>query len=128
MSANFSIVIEPSADLIRVKMGGFYSEADVAAFTAELTAKMQALRCAPNQHSMFCDVSEMNIQSQEIVGMFSKVVGHPKFRSKLLAFVTGSTLARLQAQRLTSREGVEFFSDVDDAETWLFGATDEPSA
>ncbi len=125
MSANFSIAVEPMSSLVRVRMGGFYSDVDVAAFTAELTGRMRALQCAANQHSMLCDVSEMNIQSQEVVGMFSKVVGHPKFRSRLLAFVTGSTLASMQAQRLTSREGVKFFSQVDEAERWLRVSTDE---
>lgn len=124
MNANFSIVIELTSNLVRVKMGGFYSDVDVEAFTAELICKMRALQCAANQHSMLCDVSEMNIQSQEVVGMFAKVVGHPKFRSKFLAFVTGSTLARMQAHRLTIREGVKFFSEVGEAEQWLLVSTD----
>ena len=43
----------------------------------------------------------------------------PDIRSRKLAFVCASNLARLQAQRLTDREEVRFFDDAGAAEAWL---------
>lgn len=119
MDARFTIDVKPELNLVQIKMGGFYSEPDIQEFRHALSEKMRALRCIPNEHLTLCNVVDMKIQLQEIVGAFSKVVGDPKFRSKRLAFVTGSTLARMQTQRLTTREGVAFFTDEAEAQAWL---------
>lgn len=73
--------------------------------------------------AFFCFVTFgwLKIQAQDIVDAFSRVVGHPRFRSQRLAFVTGSSLSRLQTRRLADREGGEFFGAVADAEAWLLG-------
>ena len=68
---------------------------------------------------MLCDVSAMKIQTQDMGGVFSNIVGDSAFRSRKLSFVTGSTLARMQTRRLTNLEGVAYFTDVDEARTWL---------
>ena len=117
--AQFSIMVEPALDLVRIEMGGFFSEADIGAFRFALETRMAALTCEPNQHVTLCDVSAMKIQTQDIVTAFSKVVGHATFQSRRLAFVTGSSLARMQTRRLTDRAGVEFFVDAALAEAWL---------
>ena len=119
MDAHFSIAVEPPLDLVRITMGGFFTEADIGAFRYALETRMEALACAANQHLTLCDVRTMNIQTQEIVGAFSKVVGHPTFQSRRLAFITSSSLARMQTRRLTDREGVKLFTDVTEAEAWL---------
>ena len=119
MSASFSISIEPDYDLIRIDIIGFFSGDDVTRFTHELGFFMGRLRCRPNAHITLCNVSGMKIQSQEMVAAFSKVVGDPVFRSRKLAFVTGSTLARMQTRRLTDRDGVAYFTEAADARAWL---------
>lgn len=121
MDANYTIDVQPSLNLVKIKMGGFYNEPDIHAFRFTLTEKMRSLRCGANQHLTLCNVVDMKIQLQAIVDAFSKVVGDPRFRSKRLAFVTGSTLARMQTQRLTTREGVAFFTDEAEARAWLLG-------
>lgn len=121
LGAQFSISVEPQANLVRIEMGGFFSQGDMAAFQAMLESKVETLDCPPNEHLTLCDVSAMKIQTQEMVGAFSQIVGHPKFRSKRLAFVTGASLARLQTRRLTNRDGVEFFMHLTAAEAWLLG-------
>jgi hypothetical protein len=61
----------------------------------------------------------MNIQAQEVVGAFARLVGSPAVRSRKLAFVTQSSLARQQATRLTDRPDVRFFTNLREAENWL---------
>ncbi|UZK67810.1 hypothetical protein [Sphingomonas sp. M1-B02] len=100
-------------------MGGFFSHADVVEFVHDLNLNLDRLGRGPNEHLMLCDVQRMKIQTQDVVRLFSSVVGAPRLRSKRLAFVTGSSLSRLQAKRLTNRPGVSFFSDLALAEEWL---------
>jgi hypothetical protein len=122
MGASFSVSVDPQINLVWIEMVGFFTESDVAEFTQQLDIEMETLRCLPNEHLTLCDVSGMNIQAQEIVAQFSKVVGNDRFRSKRLAFVIGPTLVRKQAERLADRAGVQFFKDIDEAQTWLLEA------
>lgn len=105
-------------------MSGFFTKPDIEAFVLDLNQKMHQLAMPLNEHLMLCDVRGMKIQTQDIVTSFAGVVGHSKFRSKRLAFVTGSSLSRMQAKRLTTREGVSYFSDIVEAEAWLFHGSD----
>jgi hypothetical protein len=120
MEAKFAICADDRRDALLITMSGFFRPSDVEAFTQDLRAARSRLSCLANQHLTLCDVRQMKIQSQEIVAAFAQVVGASGLRSRKLAFVTGSSLARLQAKRLTDREGVRFFSDPNEAEHWLF--------
>ena len=120
MNAEFSVLVDRRRGALRVSMGGFFVPADVARFAEEVQRKLDQLGLPPNAHLMLCDVRRMKIQAQDIVAAFGQIVGNPRYRSKRLAFVTGSSLARLQAQRLPAREGVAYFSDPAAAEAWLF--------
>ena len=120
MNAHFSITVDPTIHLLSIRMGGFFSQADVGAFDADLRQKVPTLNCGANDHITLVDVTEMRIQLQDIVAMFAKIVSTPQNRSKRLAFVTGSSLARMQTRRLTDRPDVEFFTDLDTARAWLF--------
>lgn len=119
MDASFDIVADPARDLIRLTMRGFFAEPDIVRMRASLLHALTELHCAPNQHKTLCDIREMKIQSQESVTLFQQLVGSETVRSRFLAFVTSATLARLQARRLTSREGVQFFSNLEEASDWL---------
>lgn len=119
VAADFSIQVEPAHAVIRLEMGGFFGRNDVLALQRGMEDAVTMLACGPNQHLTLCDVRAMKIQSQEIVSAFAQIVGSSTLCSKRLAFVTGSSLARLQTRRLTDRPGVAFFSDLQAAEAWL---------
>lgn len=121
MTGWYDIALEPRERLLRLTMGGFFEPARVADMREALIVALRELNCPPGEHLTLCDVTAMNIQSQELVQHFAALVGSPEVVSRRLAFVTGATLARLQARRLTSREGVAFFADVPSAMAWLIG-------
>ena len=75
-----------------------------------------AICCRPLAHHL---LDPLEAQAQDVVAAFGSVMAAPDIRSRKLAFLCGSTLARLQAQRLTDREGVAFFDDAAAAEAWL---------
>ena len=120
MVAHFSIVAKPDRDLVRIVLSGFSGLADVERFDIARAAAYRGLNSAPNQHVTLCDVSAMKIQAQDGVAAFTKVVGDPRTRSRKLAFITGTSLARLQAQRTATRPSVAYFKDAAAAEAWLF--------
>lgn len=119
MQGWFAIDVDKEIKLIRLTMGGFFESATIVEMRTRLVDAIASLGCAANDHLTLCDIREMDIQSQERVGEFAKLVGSDDVRSRRLAFVTARSLARLQAKRLTSREGVEFFTEADEALDWL---------
>jgi len=119
MSANFSIRVEPDRDLVRIWMSGFFGQADVADFLAARREAHRALRCPPNAHVTLNDISEMKIQSQEIVAAFQQLLSDTEFRSRRLAFVVGTSLARGQVMRACVGRNAGCFDDLADAEAWL---------
>jgi len=119
MEARYTVTPDKSRNLARVKMAGFFGQKDVQEFAATYRQVLSHLK-APG-HLTLVDITAMQIQTQDIVGAFAALLAFPDVRSRRLAFVCSSSLARLQAQRLTDREGVEFFDRMGDAEAWLFG-------
>ena len=127
MNAQFTNVADRANHTLRVTMSGFFQQADVEAFLRDIRMKLDQLRCGPNEHLMLCDARGMSIQMQHIVQSFAGIVGDPQLRSKRLAFVNGTSLSRLQTRRLTDREGVAFFNNMKEAETWLIHGSDQPA-
>ncbi len=130
MSANFSIQVDPIRDLVRIQMSGFFGQDDIESFLAARSDAHRKLRCPPNAHLTLNDVSGMKIQSQDVVAAFQAMLAAPDYRSRRLAFVTGSTLARGQLMRASVGRPVRCFDSVAAAEAWLFEpeqrAADEP--
>lgn len=118
MEAKFNVRADVGHNLMRVDMAGFFNEGDVQRFTADYRSALAQLS-APG-HLTLVDMRQMKIQPQSVVGAFSALLASPDVRSRRLAFICDSTLARLQAQRLTDREDVRFFKDEGEAEGWLF--------
>ncbi|MAP62347.1 MAG: hypothetical protein CMH34_01065 [Microbacterium sp.] len=98
-------------------MAGFFEHKDVQAFAA--TYRQALTDPKTRGHLTLVDITGMKIQAQDTVGAFAALLASPDVRSRRLAFVTNSSLSRLQAQRLTDCEGLEFFDRVDDAEASL---------
>ena len=121
MNASFSFKIDRAYGLVRIRMAGLFTPADIAAFLEARRRAHAELGCAPNQHMTLNDLSGMKIQSQEGVAAFRDMLADPAYRSRRLAFVAGRTLARSQLSRaLDGRDNARFFDSVAEAEAWLF--------
>ncbi|MBC9033267.1 hypothetical protein IAG41_12785 [Sphingomonas sp. JC676] len=128
MSAEYSIQVDPSRDLIRIRMSGFFTLADVDGFLAARAKAHAELTCRRNAHLTINDLREMKIQSQEIVDAFRAMLAAPEYRSRRLAFIVSSTLARSQLGRALANRHARCFEDSDAAEAWLLGAGEESQA
>jgi hypothetical protein len=119
-ASNFAIQVEPQRDLVRITLSGFFVPADVSAFVAARNKAHAGLRCTPNAHLTLVDVRGLKIQPQEAVTAFRAMLSAPEHRSRRLAFITSSTLARNQLTRAVGTRTAHFFVDAAEAETWLF--------
>lgn len=128
MSAEYSIEVEPNRDLVRIRMGGFFSAEDIEGFLEVRRVAHRDLRCGPNQHLTINDIRDMKIQSQEMVDAFRDLLADPLYRSRRLAFVVGPTLARTQVVRALANRSARIFEDFWSAEAWLFGPQEEAEA
>lgn len=118
--ASFSITVDVPHSLVRITMSGFFEADDIAAFVKARDAAHQQLLSAPNQHVTLVDIREMQIQAQDSVAAFQRVLANPAIRSRRLAFVVARSLARLQVQRAADARDAVYFADVAEAERWLF--------
>jgi len=120
MDATFDVTIEPGRKLLRVSLGGFFALGDVAALEVEKRAALVRLGCGPNQHVTLVDVTACKLQPQDVVGAFQATIAEPRYMARRIAFVTGSSLARMQVRRMTTRNDAAIFDSVKAAEAWLF--------
>ncbi|MET0307559.1 MAG: hypothetical protein ABW023_02530 [Sphingomonas sp.] len=128
MSAEYSINVDPSRDLVRIRMSGFFSPADVEGFIAARREAHGQLTCRRNAHLTLNDLRDMKIQSQEIVDAFRAMLAAPEYRSRRLAFIVSSTLARSQLGRALGGRDARCFEDPAEAERWLLAARNEAEA
>ena len=120
MSASFSVTADPAGDLIRIRMAGFFTPENIAAFEEERSRAHALLRCGPNRHLTLNDVRELSIQPQDAVAAFQQMLADPAYRSRRLAFIVAPTLARGQLERaLAGRPNTRLFEDAAEAEAWL---------
>jgi len=120
MSANFHIEADPTRDLVRIRLSGFFTMDDVEGFLEARRMAHARLLCGRNRHLTINDVTGMKIQSQEIVAAFREMLSAPDYQSRRLAFVTGPTLARSQLMRTLVNRNARCFDDQAAAEAWLF--------
>ena len=120
MSAEYSITVDPDRDLVRIRMAGFFTPEDIAAFVRARNAAHAQLTCAPNAHVTLNDIRDMKIQPQQSVDGFRAILADPLYRSRKLAFIVSPTLARTQVMRALDRREAQCFEDSWRAEAWLF--------
>lgn len=124
MSGHFTIAVAPSRNLLRVEMSGFFTVEDVHRYRIAIDTASRHLTAPPERQVMVNDISAMNIQSQEIVDAFRRVMGDVRYRDRRVGFVVASTLARMQLSRIIGSRTAQMFATSAEAEDWLFGSTE----
>lgn len=128
MSGDFTIETDPVRGLLRVRMRGFYTEADVIRYHAALGRATADLPQPPAAQVMINDISEMMIQSQEIVAAFKQVMSDPRYAERRVGFVAVSSLARAQLSRIIGSRTAQIFATEAEAEAWLFASPEARAA
>jgi hypothetical protein len=119
--ASFSIDLDLPRDLVRVSLSGFFSVDDIARFQDELLVAHRRLGSGVRDGPLTLnDVSGMMIQSQDVIARWGTFLADPAHRSRRLAFVVASALARMQLQRVIVGRNARVFTNAVEAEQWLF--------
>lgn len=119
MTARFEITTDPIRNQLDVVLSGFFTVDDVRRYHAGVNAATGTLSGLPRDQQMVCDVSEMCIQSQEVVAAFQQVMADPRYRQRRVAFVAASTLARKQVQRVIGARTAAILASRAEALAWL---------
>lgn len=115
----FTIQTDPRCRLIRITLCGMLTVADVKELYRQEHAAILAMGCPLGEQLVLVDLSECPLQLQDIVAAFQQAM-NSSAKAKRLALVTGSSLARMQARRITSRADAALFETEDEALAWLF--------
>lgn len=128
MTPSYSFDVDPQRSLVRLRISGFFMPADIDRFAAARADAYGVLLCAANEHVTLVDMRGMQIQSQECVDGFARVLGDPRHRSRRIAFVVERSLSRMQIQRITMGRAARYFTAIEAAEAWLLGDVDNEEA
>ena len=128
MGGDFTIHIDAARNLIEVEMRGFFSAEDVHRYHRAVVAASTTLGGPADKQVMLNDISEMQIQSQEIVREFMTVMSDPRYQGRRVGFVAASTLARKQLSRIIGSRTARIFASAREAEEWLFSPAADADA
>lgn len=120
MAAKFTFRIDRARGLVRINMHGFYDLQDVAAFFDARRTAHAELGLAPNRHLTLNDLRGMHIQKQEVIEAFQRGLAVPEEKARKLAIVVDAAMAKGQASRAINSADTHYFTDLREAEAWLF--------
>lgn len=126
--AVFTVTSQTHRKLLRVKLSGFFTRAEVIAFAAAAQAAVAEMGCESGDWYHLCDASDLKLQSQEVVDAITGFINNPARRSRKLAIVTGKASIRMQIRRVLDRPDAAMFETIEEAERWLFDGMGEPCA
>lgn len=128
MRPEYEIDVDVARSLVRMRLAGFFDDHAIRRYLAARKLALLRLRCGPNEHLSLTDVRGMAIQTQDMVTRWGQVLADPAYRSKRLAFVVASTLARMQLQRAIGGRDARCFTDMAEAEQWVLHGDPEAAA
>ena len=123
----YTVTADPGRKLVTIALRGMLSNEEVAALYREEYDAIRAMGCRLGEHLALVDLTECKLQLQEVATAFqARMEG--RGRARRLALVTGSSLAAMQARRITKRAGARVFPTRAEAESWLFAPEDRIAA
>lgn len=117
-NASYSIEVDKAQGLLRIAMSGFlWRRTFVVSAPIRIQRSMiWGLSC---HQSTLVDIREMQIQSQEIVMAFRRMLSAQAAIAKPIAFLVSPSLARFQIRRAAGDRKAEYFTSIEAAEAWL---------
>lgn len=115
---NFSVTADPVRDYVEVRLVGFLDLDATSDFNDQYRVAKSRLSDNRNRHVTLIDVSQLKIQSQNVVSDFALMLSDPSIQSARLAFVVGDSPVKMQLRRLL-HGNAEMFDTTDEARDWL---------
>lgn len=118
--AMYAIDTDVERRMFWVTARGFWSVTTITTFSTEMLARYTAARVRHGPFAVLTDVRDMPIQTSETIDKVGMLVSQGlKLTAAPLVLVVGSTLAKMQAERVMGAPNCRVFTDMDAAQTWL---------
>ena len=118
----FEIETDHADRIIFLRMYGAFTLDSARECAAAKEAAVESLG-PPYAHSSLLDVRDFRVQPQDIFSIFTNFVATTKHKSRKIAIVAGEGTARMQFRRIAEREplreGIRFFTRIEEAREWL---------
>ena len=120
MRPSYAITNPAGSNVCIFSLSGLFDEATANDFARDLDVALIGLPYPPNTHFSLCDLSTCMVQPQMLVEMCHKITTNARVTARRIAFVTKSSLARRQIQRIVAGKlSVAIFEDQRGAMAWL---------
>jgi hypothetical protein len=121
----YDMSFDTECALLTVTKRGFWSMADLRAFTGAFLTLDRDLRRQHPRYRIFADCRAYSVQSADVSRVYTEIFDDiSTYHQGRFAIVVPSALARMQAQRAMPHAIVNVFTDPAEAMQWL----DEPAA
>jgi hypothetical protein len=118
-----TVEAEPLRKLVRARMSGLLTIAEVQAFGEAEQAAARAMGLGSGEFLLLVDTAGDTVQTQEVMLAFRDLMTNSPLKAGRIAVVRAGALTGMQSRRFSDiRSSYEVFSNVRDAEAWLFAA------
>ena len=118
-----SVEAEPIHKLVRARMSGLLTLAEVQAFGEAEQAAARAMGLRSGEFLLLLDTAGDTVQTQEVMLAFRDLMTSSPLKARRIAVVRAGALTGIQSRRFANiRSSYQVFSNVRDAEAWLLAA------
>ena len=115
----YEIAYDASANMLRLRLTGFWTPSVVEAFADEFLATVRRLaRTAPDL-VIISDCRDYPVQSSEVTAAYADRLGPSAGMRQPFAMVVGGMLSKLQADRVADGANFGTFTTLEAAQRWL---------
>ncbi len=118
---DFSFSYDEQRILLMITQSHYWSLDTFLRYKQEFLAVHEKIRTRRRHYRVFADCTDYPVQSNEVVeafaGFFNTLMNENKGH---YAIIAGSTLNKMQVQRVIPQSNVKVFTDRDAAMAWLF--------
>ena len=118
----------PEHKMVIAHMSGLMTVAEIDQFERDKEAVLHAMGCLSNDYLLLVDTTDCVIQTQQVVGALQNLVANSRFKAKRTAIVHATSLARMQAQRIMTRDTARIVKNQDEGVAWLLSTDDNKAA
>jgi hypothetical protein len=114
------VTTEPERMLVRARMGGLLTIADVERFSAEEQAAVREMGLGSGEFDLLVETLGSVVQTQEVMEAFANLMANSPLKARKIATVRHGALTSMQTRRIGNvRSNYEVFGTLEEADAWL---------
>ena len=114
------VTAEPARKLVRARMSGLLTVADVERFSADEQAAVRELGLGSGEFDLLVETQGSVVQTLEVMEAFAELLANSPLRARKIATVRQGALTKMQSRRIGNvRSNYEVFGSLEEADSWL---------